>query len=84
MRKARYVLFITINSSSFIDEPSGGVLIYVEGNFEIMNEERVPQEIAFGEGAPWQSWVARMCFGQFSEGIRNQSKLIVKQRHIIP
>jgi len=44
----------------------GGVLIYVEGNFEIMNEQRVPQEVALGEGAPWQSWVARMCFEAYN------------------
>ena len=34
-----------------------------------MNEHRVPQEIAFGEGAPGQSWFARMCFGTLFNAI---------------
>lgn len=67
MRKIWYAILIKIKFNSFSDETPGGVLIYVEGNFEVMNEQRVPQEIAFGEGTPWQSWVARMCFGQFPE-----------------
>lgn len=37
----------------------------IEGNFELMNEDKEPQDIAFGDGGPGQSWLARMCFGLF-------------------
>lgn len=30
---------------------------------ELRNSFREPAEIAFGEGGPGQSWMARMCFG---------------------
>ncbi|KAH8109632.1 hypothetical protein DFH11DRAFT_1548084 [Phellopilus nigrolimitatus] len=45
---------------------TGGVLIVIEGNFEIMNEEKEPQEIAFGDGAPGQSWLARICYEAYN------------------
>ncbi len=31
---------------------------------ELANSFKEPQEIAFGEGSPRQSWMARMCFGK--------------------
>lgn len=34
-----------------------------EGNLEVHNEYGQPQEIAFGEGEPGQSWLARALFG---------------------
>ena len=42
---------------------SGGVLLFTEGNFQLLNEHKQPQEIAFGDGLPGQSWFARTLFG---------------------
>ena len=42
---------------------SGGVLYFIEGNMELRNSFREPAEVAFGQGGPGQSWMARMCFG---------------------
>ncbi|KLO11866.1 S-adenosyl-L-methionine-dependent methyltransferase [Schizopora paradoxa] len=44
----------------------GGVLIMIEGNMELANSFKQPQEIAFGEGGPGQSWMARMCFEAYN------------------
>lgn len=42
---------------------AGGILLVTEGNLEVHNENGQPQEIAFGEGEPGQSWLARALFG---------------------
>jgi len=44
----------------------GGVLILIEGNFEILNEFGEVQERAYGEGGPGQSWFARICFEAYN------------------
>lgn len=43
----------------------GGVLLFTEGNLELQNESKTGgQDIAFGEGAPGHSWLARTLFGE--------------------
>jgi len=44
----------------------GGVLYFIEGNLELRNSFREPAEIAFGEGGPGHSWMARMCFEAYN------------------
>ncbi|KAI5118738.1 hypothetical protein M0805_000067 [Coniferiporia weirii] len=44
----------------------GGILIFIEGNLELMNGDGQAQEVAFGEGGPGQSWMARMCFEAYN------------------
>ena len=52
------------NFSSIVHPKNkGGVLLLVDGNFEILNEHKHPQERAYGDGNPGASWFARMCYG---------------------
>ncbi|KLO18675.1 S-adenosyl-L-methionine-dependent methyltransferase [Schizopora paradoxa] len=44
----------------------GGVLYFIEGNMELRNSFREPAEVAFGQGGPGQSWMARMCFEAYN------------------
>lgn len=50
--------------SALLTSIAGGILLMTEGNLEVHNEYGQPQEIAFGEGEPGQSWLARALFGQ--------------------
>lgn len=43
----------------------GGVLLVTEGNLEMQNENKTGMDIAFGDGGPGQSWLARATFGLF-------------------
>ena len=36
-----------------------------EGNLEMQNENKTGMDIAFGDGGPGQSWLARATFGLF-------------------
>ena len=35
----------------------------MDGDFDILNEYKEPQERAYGDGQPGASWFARMCYG---------------------
>ncbi|QRV74817.1 hypothetical protein RhiJN_17527 [Ceratobasidium sp. AG-Ba] len=44
----------------------GGVILIVEGDLQLCSYTREPQEIAYGDGDPNKSWMARMLWEAFT------------------
>lgn len=44
----------------------GGIILVVEGDLQLFSHTREPQEIAYGDGDPNKSWMARMLFEAFN------------------
>ncbi|TDL26101.1 S-adenosyl-L-methionine-dependent methyltransferase [Rickenella mellea] len=53
----------------------GGILLMIEGSVEMLNSNKEPQEVAWGDDTPGQSWMARTLFECYNTMKRRGSSI---------